>query len=180
MVPESYGYTEKEHPYETCLHCEHRWVAYHLMAGTSFCNLHKARTQSSSFHTCSSFKADHRLKPAWTQSIGMAFRMPPMEEVECITTLSTEGYCPTCRHYEKAGGVEYCTRYFNELKETERTCGQCRVGTWGKCSFYESYLPVITGAPPRTETAGLVLGNSVISLNPDTGKVEVERKTDGH
>ncbi|MCQ2572819.1 MAG: hypothetical protein MJ182_02860 [Treponema sp.] len=173
MVPEFYEYTEKEHPYETCLHCEHRCVAFHLVAGTSFCRLHRARTQSSSFHTCSSFKPDHRAKPDWTQSIGKVFKLPLMETVPEIQTLSTEGFCPTCRHHEMGGSIHYCGRYFEELQETDRTCKQCQVGIWGKCKFYEAYIPAVTGAPPQTEHGGLKVEGKVVSLNMDTGNIEI-------
>ena len=137
MVPENYGYVEFELPAETCASCGHRWVAFHIATGTSFCNLHNYRTQASIFHTCDDWIKDIRERPTWTQDLGHAFRMKKMEESEFIKTFSVAGYCPSCRNCSKADDMFYCGKYFDELKGQERTCKMCEVDMFGRCQFYE-------------------------------------------
>ena len=136
MLPANYNYVEKEHPQKTCANCYHRVIAYHLGWGTSYCNQHKARTHSSYFHVCETWK-ETSTKPGWTQDIGTAIKMPDMNDVEKIETFTTEGYCPTCRYSDNSVGFRYCTKYFEELAGTDRTCKECQVYTWGKCDNYE-------------------------------------------
>ena len=170
MVPLDYGYSDNDPRKNTCANCYYRSVAFHLVAGTSFCSLHRFRTKSSSFHTCSDWKEDSREKPFWTQDIGMAFRMPKMEEADCITTFTLDGCCPTCKNCGKVGGMYYCKKYFEELEGKERTCRMCEVGTFGTCSFYESVNDAGGKfVPPETEKALLSRGcGNVVSMDMDT------------
>lgn len=138
MLPSHYNYSSNDPRVHTCANCEHRWVAFHLVAGTSFCNLHKLRTRATSFHTCSQWTEDTREKPTWTQNIGMAFRMPDMDKSSFVTAYTTEGCCPTCKNCEKAGDMYYCNKHFQELSPENRTCKMCQVDLFGKCDFYEA------------------------------------------
>lgn len=137
MIPSNYGYVKFELPAETCANCGNRCVAFHLVAGTSFCNLHHLRTQSSKFHTCADWIKDTREKPYWTQNLGMAFKMRKMEESGYITTFTFEGCCPSCKNCSKAGDMYYCKKYFDELSGQDRTCKMCEVDMFGRCQFYE-------------------------------------------
>lgn len=136
MVPEHFEYSENDPREKTCGNCKHRWVAFHLATGTSFCNLHNYRTQSSCFHTCDDWLEDDREKVTRTDDMGRAFRMSKMENSGFIKTYSLENHCPTCSYCQKEINFYYCKKWFEELEGQERTCRMCEVGTFGKCKFY--------------------------------------------
>ncbi len=136
MVPEHFEYSENDPREKTCGDCKHRWVAFHLATGTSFCNLHNYRTQASCFHICDDWLEDDREKVTMTDDMGHAFRMPKMENSGFIKTYSLENHCPTCSYCQKEIDFYYCKKWFEELEGQERTCRMCEVGTFGKCKFY--------------------------------------------
>ena len=137
MLPSYYNYSVNAPRDHVCANCGNRWVAFHLGVGTSFCNLHKLRTQSPAYYTCGQWVQDMREKTTWTQNVPMAFRMPDMNTADFITFYSIEDCCPTCKNCDEIGNMYYCTKYFNELSGCERTCKMCQVHQFGKCVYYE-------------------------------------------
>lgn len=137
MMPSNYNYSNNDPRVHNCANCEHRWVAFHLVTGTSFCNLHKLRTRSSAFHSCDQWVQDSREKPTWTQNVSMAFHMPDMDTADFITSYTLENSCPSCKNCEKIGDMYYCNKYFEELNSQNRTCKMCEVDLFGKCDFLE-------------------------------------------
>ncbi len=137
MVPENYHYVD-ETPQHSCLNCKNRQVAFHLGAGTSFCEVQKLRTQKSIEFVCDQWESDNGAKAPWTQDLGKAFRLPKMEDSDKVMKASYEGQCRECKNYGISYGYGYCKKYFEELAGTDRTVKMCEVMEHGKCLFFEA------------------------------------------
>ena len=135
MVPENYHYVD-ETPQHSCLNCKHRWVAFHIATGTSFCELQKLRTTRSCDFICDQWENNYGEKAPWTQNLEKAFRMPVMETSDKVTKISYKGQCKECKNFEISCGIGFCNRYFEELAGTDRTVKMCEVARHGKCVFF--------------------------------------------